>query len=215
MYHLGGFQLNVVGSIADLGVEINDKMCFNDHISKVTSMAMRVFGFIRRFSKEFSDHKITILLYCSLVRPHLEYCNVVWSPFTVDGIKRVESVQHKFTEFACKRMIPQRQLSYEERCLYLNLETLEVRRRNADLMFISGVLNGNIDSSRILSEINFHVSLRGARSMSLLKEMNVHRTDYGRNNPISRMIRSFNDAQEIFDFHVFKEKFKLLLKSSK
>ena len=192
---------------------MNERMCFNDHINRVTSSAMRVLGFIRRFSKEFSDHNIMILLYRSLVRPHLEYCNIVWSPFTVNGVKRIESVQHKFTEFACKRMIPQRHLSYDNRCLYLNLENLEIRRKKADLLFVSEVLNGSVNCSRILREINLYVSHRGIRPKSFLKEMNVHNTDYGRNNPMSRMIRSFNDVQDIFDFHITQDKFRQLLKS--
>lgn len=108
---MDGEDLKVVEEVRDLGMDINNNLSLKSHINRVTSNAIRVIGFIRRFSQDFKDHNIR-LLYCALVRPHLEYCSIVWSPYTVDGRERLESVQHKFTKFACKRMIPQRDLSY-------------------------------------------------------------------------------------------------------
>jgi len=51
------------------------------------------------------------VLYKSLVRPHLEYCTVAWSPHYVNNKELLERVQRRFT-----RMIPElKALSYPDR----------------------------------------------------------------------------------------------------
>ena len=101
-------------------------------------------------------------------------------------------------------MIPNRELSYEERCEYLNLETLERRRKKAGDLFISCLIKGEIDSIEIINQMSFNTLTYLTRSSAMLKE-SFHRTDYGGNNPLSRLIRNFNIAQEAFDFQFSKD----------
>ena len=62
--------------------------------------------------------------YKSLVRPHLEYCVLAWSPHYVKDQERLERVQHRFM-----RMVPGlRGLEYGERLERLKMVTLEERR---------------------------------------------------------------------------------------
>lgn len=212
-YYLGQTELDETLTVKDLGVDIAYNFCFDSHINRITSNAMRVLGFIKRFSGDFKDLRVLKILYCALVRPHLEYCSIVWSPYTEDAIKRIESVQRRFTKFACKRMIPQRDLTYERRCEYLNLETLEQRRKNAGHLFVAGTLSGSIDCSQILSLIKLDVTARDLRATNLLRENLKHKTDYGRNSPVTRMIRNFKEVQELFDFNLTRDQFRSCLKN--
>lgn len=207
-YWLGGKKLKISSSIKDLGVDISSNLNNNLHINRIISNAMRVLGFVKRFSKDFNDCSILKTLYCSLVRPHLEYCSLVWSPYSVDGVERIERVQRKYTKFACKRMVPQRELTYKERCDYLNLETLEQRRENAGHLFIAGTLNGSIECKEMLESLHFDASQRNRRETSLFRNDRKHRTEYGRNNPITRMIRNFKNVEEKFDFILTKDEFR-------
>jgi hypothetical protein len=77
--------------ICTIDVDLSAKMDFSPHINRVTSSAMRVLGFIRRFSNDFREFSVLKLFYCTLVRLHLEYCSIVWSPYTADNIARIKS----------------------------------------------------------------------------------------------------------------------------
>ena len=41
-------------------------------------------------------------LFCPLVRSILEYCSVVWSPYTKRNIKKIEGVQRRATKYILK-----------------------------------------------------------------------------------------------------------------
>ena len=62
----------------------------------------------------------------------------VWSPYLLKDIKRVESVQRRFT----KRLCGMSNLSYGNRLKALNLHTLEYRRLQHDLIYVYKILFG-------------------------------------------------------------------------
>jgi hypothetical protein len=69
---LDGRVLERVDSIRDLGVIIDSKMTFTDHIDVIIGRASATLGFIRRLAKEFEDLYTLKTLFISLVRPKLE-----------------------------------------------------------------------------------------------------------------------------------------------
>jgi len=77
-------------------------------------------------------------LYKSLVRPHLEYCVPIWSPYYKKDIELIEGVQRRAT----KLVEGVRNLHYEERIMRLNLMPLEIRRHRSDLIETFKIING-------------------------------------------------------------------------
>ena len=69
-------------------------------------------------------------LYKPLVRPHMEYCTAVWSPYYVKDTELISKTQHQFT----KMITEVKHLSYANRLLKLCLWTLEKRRNRSDLI---------------------------------------------------------------------------------
>ena len=71
----------------DLGVIIDNQMKFHQHVSLATSKVMRMVGVSYSyvyFGKYFVPIPIDTLyntVINTLVRPHLEYGNVIWEPF--------------------------------------------------------------------------------------------------------------------------------------
>jgi len=57
----------------------------------------KILGMIKR-TFVVNSKEIIILLFKSLVRPHLEYCCQVWSPHYSKDIKLLEGVQRRATD---------------------------------------------------------------------------------------------------------------------
>ena len=96
-YHFNSVSLSRVYSIKDLGLILDRKLNFISHIDFVTSKAYGMLGFLKRNPSEFNDPYTLKALYNALVRPHLEYCCVIWNPTYNSHISRIERVQKNFT----------------------------------------------------------------------------------------------------------------------
>ena len=121
----------------DLGIWFNETLKPHDHITQVVKKANQILGLIRRTFTHMDCHLMK-MLFTSLVRPHLEYGNVVWHPCYLRDIELIESVQHRAT-----RMIPgMSKLSYEERLRKMDLPTLEYRRKRGDAIEAYKYLHG-------------------------------------------------------------------------
>ena len=63
----------------DLGVSVDNELKFSKHIEAQVNKANKRLGLIRR-SFEFLDAEAMKQLFVAVVRPNLEFGNVVWSP---------------------------------------------------------------------------------------------------------------------------------------
>lgn len=216
-YHLLGSPLKRESCIKDLGVILDSKMSFKNHVSYVVSKASSLLGFIFRFGKNFRDVYCLKSLYCSLVRSILEYCSIVWSPFYQNGIQRIEAVQRKFLRFALRFLPwndPVNLPSYESRCKLINLDSLQSRREVSKACFISDLLTSEIDCPELLDQVRLNVPQYRLRSYIPLS-ISSSRTNYGFNSPLKSMCRVFNQCFDVFDFHLSrscrKDRFRCVL----
>lgn len=207
-YTLRGISLKRESTVKDLGVMLDCKLTFKDHIAYVVSKASSQLGFLFRFAKSFKDVYCLKALYCSLVRPILEYSAVVWSPFYQNAIHRIEAVQRKFIRFALRHLRwrdPRNLPSYESRCNLIDLELLEGRRNVAKACFVADLLQGNVDCSTLLSLLDINTQRRDLRLHAFFNNRRS-RTNYGVHEPMLSMCRVFNSCYYVFDFNVSREK---------
>ena len=124
----------------DLGVTIDSKLSFKMHISNKINKASQMLGIIKRNFKllDITSFKI---LYTAQVRSHLEFCNSVWNPHSVELTEEIEKIQKRATKLVsqCKG------LTYFNRLKFLNLPILKYRRLRGDMIEIFKMLNGNYD----------------------------------------------------------------------
>ena len=102
--------------------------------------------------KSFStlNRKTLLILYKALVRPHLEYANVVWGPdYTCDMMERVQ-------RRATKCIQDLSSLEYDQCLVTLKLPTLAYQRHRADMIMVYNIMQGNVD---LQPEIFFHLNL--------------------------------------------------------
>ena len=105
--------------VKDFGVIVDNHLTFSNHIAEKVNKANQIMGLIQRTSVFLDKHNFN-LLYKSLIRPHIEYGNTVWSPFQKAGINLIENVQRRATHF-----IPEiNKLDYQERLEKSDLPTL-------------------------------------------------------------------------------------------
>ena len=96
-YRLGGLELEHVFEEKDLGVTIDSKLNFEEHISSKVTKANALVGLIRR-SFSFLNGTLFKLLFVSHLRSHLEYCQPVWSPYLKKQINMIENEQRRATK---------------------------------------------------------------------------------------------------------------------
>ena len=91
-----------VKEFKDLGITTDHHLNWNSHTDKVVARANKMLGLIKRTCRSLDDPKTLKTLFCSLVRSNLEYCSVVWSPYTKRNIKKIVGVQRRATKFILK-----------------------------------------------------------------------------------------------------------------
>lgn len=195
--------------VRDLGVILDSKLTFVDHYNNITYKASNMLGFIKRFSFNFNDPYTIKTLYVTYVRPLLEYCSVVWAPYQVAHINRIESIQKQFLLFALRKLgwahlpLP----SYAARSMLIHLDSLENRRDFAMIAFINDVISNRICSPTILENLNFSAPTRLLRNRNLFL-INYHRTDYAKHGPLNRMMSCYNTHSDRIDMTMSRDMLK-------
>lgn len=208
-YMLDNSLLERTDSMTDLGVILDSKLTFKEHIDSVVNKGMSMLGFIKRMSREFRDPYTLKALYVSLVRSKIEYACCIWQPFYACHVNRIERIQENFIKFALRRLGWNATSSlppYEDRCALLKLETLKKRRDVTRTLFIFDIKNGKIDSSTLASEVRLNVPQYSTRDREFLNVV-FHRTNYGYFEPLNAAIRGFNKIAGLFDYNQSREQF--------
>ena len=124
----------------DLGIFIDPKLNFNDHITTTVKKARRLNGMMMR-NISIKDKSIMVPLFKAIIRPVLEYGNAVWCPHWKKDIKKIEQVQQQYT----KRINGMHNLSYTERLSILRLPSLEYRRFRGDFIEVFKIIHNMYD----------------------------------------------------------------------
>lgn len=141
-YQIGNNLLEQVGEYKYLGLNISQNLRWDSHIHSTTNKALNKLSFLKRVLK-FASPATKLLAYKTLIRPMLEYANVVWFPHTVSGINKIERVQRMAARFICNKY--SRHVSPSELCRQLGLSSLEKRAKTARLKFLYELANDHFN----------------------------------------------------------------------
>ena len=150
-YSINGTPLENVTKIRDLGVVLDQKLTFSDHIEYITNKVNRALGLLIRTFQSAShrcklNRQAILAVYNANVRSVLEYCSVIWGGAAKSHVVRIERIQHKFLMWLamysnCASLEYSRLLS-----LY-NIQHLYARRAHSDIMFVCKLFKGFISSA--------------------------------------------------------------------
>ena len=138
-YTLGDNELKRVSVQKDLGIFIDSRLTFVPHVDSLVRKANRMCGLVWRNFRSLKSEAVLRTLYCSLIRPHLEYCTVVFNSISEYQAQRIERVQHRFLKFMNRNLNHHddaSNLDYIDLCDRYRLPTLKLRRNVNDCLFL-------------------------------------------------------------------------------
>jgi len=140
-YELDRHILEEVTTSKYLGLNFSDDMKWDDHISAICAKANSTLGFLRRNLK-FAPKSLKEVAYKTLVRSKLEFAAIVWDPFLVKNIDKLEKVQRKAARFVCRDY--RRDSSVTKMLESLNWPPLAQRRSEQRIAFMKKILSYSV-----------------------------------------------------------------------
>ena len=160
VYVLDSDHIATCDSIVDLGIHINSSLKFGQHCTAIVSKASARYKLIVKTFLSCDPRA-----FITYLRPLMEYCTPVWTPYYKKDIDLVEGVQRAFTCNVFKRCQLQ-PASYNDRLAYLGLERLELRRIHADLIYMFK-LTHNIVLSSLAQSLHLNSSITRGHDFKL------------------------------------------------
>ncbi len=151
VYSIDDQELPLVETVTDLGVLVDSRLSFAQHVSVLVRKANYSVSVLFQCFLTNNISALT-LAYLSYVRPMLEYCCPVWSPCLhhrsslscLTSIDKLESVQRAFTRKLFKRC-KLAETTYVNRLAFLKIDSLELRRLKASLCTVYKIVNSLVD----------------------------------------------------------------------
>ena len=125
-----------------LGVYMSEDLSWDTHIAEAVKNARKYMGWILR---SFTSRKpeVLISLYKSYVIPRLEYASILWSPYKILDITKIESIQRTITA----KVDGMEALNYHERLYKLKLYSIQRRRERFAAIHMFKIANGLVPNN--------------------------------------------------------------------
>ena len=190
---------------------MDSKLTFNEHVKQVCSKSNRMLGLIKRNCWNIKNPKTLIKLYCSLVRPYIEFNSVIYNCMSNTLLAKINIIQKRFIKFVSRSCnIP---LST------IHFPTLSSRLSYLDSLFFYKCVNGYFGCD-LVSPFGLSVKPRRFRnSFNSLFNIQFSRVNVTKNGFIVRLPKLYNclvDQDASIDiyfdsFRTFKRKIKLCI----
>ena len=123
-------------SIKILGVNLDDELNFRDHIRGMCKKLGGMIGILRRL-KNLIPVNARLLLYKSVILPHLTYCHLVWHFCSASDVRKFERLQERALRLVYNTTAD----SYDTLLKRAKLTTLQNRRLQDILILMFQVKN--------------------------------------------------------------------------
>ena len=194
-------QLPNVNECRDLGVFVDSHCNFKQHISHICRKSYMSINVIFRCFHT-AHVSALIIAYKSFVRPILEYCSTVWNPYIpnrhylglTDQIERVQRYVTRRVYYRCKLDCSH---DYLQRLKYLNLESLELRRINNDLIMVYRIFHGlvNINANELI-HVKTSTSTISTRGHRFKLQTSQFKRDVANNQFCNRVVCNWNNLPD-------------------
>ena len=157
-YVIHGHTLKDADTAKYLGVHLHKKLSWNHHIDQISKKANSTRAFLQRNIRS-CPRKVKVLCYLALLRPVMEYANVIWDPFTQANIRKLEMIQRRYARFVCNDH--RRTSSVTAMLNQLQWSSLQERRAQAKVAMIFCINNSLISIPQAVLTPSLSSSQRG------------------------------------------------------
>ena len=174
-YTLDGHQLDRCVNVRDLGVILDTKLTFADHIDATVSKSNRMLGLLMRSMQLFDRERgvpfncvAALAAYKAHVRSVMEYGCVIWSGAAVTHLRRLERLQHRFLMwlgYRTQAVCPP--LDYVSLLKMFGCESVKSRFTRCDISYMRSVFGGRLDCPDIVAMFSVSAPYRRTRCPEL------------------------------------------------
>ena len=134
---MDGTILKIVETHKHLGVHLSSNNKWPKHIDSITESALKQISYLRKIKYQFSKQTLNTL-YCTYIRPLLEYASEVWDGSTQADTNRLKQVQLNAARIVTRLPV----FAYLDSLYYeTGWETLSQRRTNKKLILMFKIVN--------------------------------------------------------------------------
>ena len=201
-YKLRNTNLEHMDKVRDLGIWLDSKLTFSEHIDITVSKANKMLGLLIRSLQtgrgagKFKEGPI-ITAYFGNVRSILEYGCVIWGGAAKCHLDRLERVQHKFLIWLASHIHKSRtshSLAYHDLLKFFKICSLSQRRIQYDICFVLKIITAKFDSAYLLGSFPLHVPQRQTRGMrNNFLHVHVPRVETIKRGLFYRAVLAFNE----------------------
>lgn len=198
-YTLDGHDLQRCHYIRDLGVLLDSKLTFSQHVDATMAKSNRMLGLLIRSMQSPKcprtarfDHRPIMTAFNAHIRSVLEYASVIWCGAAQSHLVRLERLHHRFlmwlgatTQSRCPPM------DYDSLLEHFKTTSLRARFTQADIMFMNSVIHHRIDCAQLTSLFALNVPGRRSRHTGLFHEP-FGRVNTVLNSPFVRIPKTCN-----------------------
>lgn len=192
-----GVKLGEVTDYKYLGLNINNKLTWNNHIQKISEKISPILGAIKRCA-HMLNIKSKYLLYNSFIEPHIRYLIVCWGNAPRYILDKLQRVQNKAIKqiFSFEYMTPSETL-YKQTNI-LNIEQLKMYEQIKFVKCIEKGLTKNNLKSKLIQTKDCHQHT--TRNGDLFRNALV-RTKKCQNSPLYASIQAYNQLLDSIKKH--------------
>ena len=131
-------QLEIVDNFKYLGVILDSRLNWSQHISYISLKISRAIGCIRKI-REFLSIKNLTNLYYAMILPHIDYCCTSWGIYSSTNLAKLQRLQNKYIRLIYR---VNRQTSVSSYRDDLKWQPIEIRIKFQCCILVYKILNG-------------------------------------------------------------------------
>ena len=206
-FNIGNQILSPSTNVKILGITIDDKLLFNEHVSNICQRAARQLNALKRLHK-FLNFESKLAIYRCFIMSNFSYCPLIWHFCGIEQSKMMEKIQKRALRFVYNNFTS----SYEELLKMGNHTTLYISRLRYIAIEVYKIING-LCPEYLTDLVKIKENMYSFRSSSRLVQPKCNTVTYGLRSFTYKASKIWNDLPEIYKNVLSLKEFKAMIRS--